>query len=833
MNKESLVKVSPHLETKALSILNVKSPLDSPDFDPTQYLNKLFPTEQALASVDGVLDKLQFKIDEMSQEAERLTDTQFNKSAPEGNKDLDKAKDAIQELFQQIQDIKSKAAQSESMVQEITQDVKSLDYAKRHLTHTVTVLKRLQMLVTAVDQLEAMSKNKQYKESAQLLQAVIQLMQHFKSYKSVPQIAQLSDRITALKKHLETCVIRELEAGFNQGGQLVGQSWLLHDACLVADVLGEPTREKIIKRYVDLQLVNYRQIFRPMEEVSQLENVSRRYAFLKRILKVCDDEHAEIFPTSWAVSARVCEKFCKDTKSDLDVVIKNNPCDVKDLLKALQLTIEFEGQLNKRYEKHYKDKDKKERMFNFEKLISAAFQPYLYIYINAEDATISSMIDSYAQSDMKANEEDDGTMAVLPSSTDLFYFYRETLAQCAKFSTGKALFDLCQLFAKHLDSYCNQIILSGLAKNEKKAVTADHFRFASLALNTADYCCMTTSQLEEKLKEKVDSDYQAKVDLQAVKENFMRAISTCIDAIIKSLESAFEPQMVQMTRLSWGTMDSVGDQSDYVSQMLDIIKRNLTVAGRIIANRRYFRTLSDRFVEVFITKYLVQIFRCKPISEIGAEQLLLDTHSIKTLFMDIPSMGLSDGPTSVPTSYSRILNKGIFKVEAILKSVMSPTEPLEGYVENYLLLVGDKNAVTFTKLLDLKGVRKPEQAPLIDMFHKRIPYHDNLVENSNLLPVEVLQQSANGSSSAGGGTIPNSITTSLSTMASTAASNFNNTSPFRTNANSPNNTTLSPNLISPPTEGTRGRLNENFRKLVMTGMAFRKDLQERRDHQSS
>lgn len=43
MSKENLVKVSPHLETKALSILNVKNPLDSPDFDPTQYLNRLFP----------------------------------------------------------------------------------------------------------------------------------------------------------------------------------------------------------------------------------------------------------------------------------------------------------------------------------------------------------------------------------------------------------------------------------------------------------------------------------------------------------------------------------------------------------------------------------------------------------------------------------------------------------------------------------------------------------------------------------------------------------------------------------------------------------------------
>jgi hypothetical protein len=43
MSKESLIKVSPQLEKKALSILNVKSPLDSPDFDPTQYLNRLFP----------------------------------------------------------------------------------------------------------------------------------------------------------------------------------------------------------------------------------------------------------------------------------------------------------------------------------------------------------------------------------------------------------------------------------------------------------------------------------------------------------------------------------------------------------------------------------------------------------------------------------------------------------------------------------------------------------------------------------------------------------------------------------------------------------------------
>lgn len=154
---------------------------------------------------------------------------------------------------------------------------------------------------------------------------------------------------------------------------------------------------------------------------------------------------------------------------------------------------------------------------------------------------------------------------------------------------------------------------------------------------------------------------------------------------------------------------------------------------------------------------------------------------------------------------------------------MSPIEPSEGYVENYLLLIGDKHLGNFIRLLDLKGIRKPEQNSLIDMFHKRLSQHDNLLEDSKFLPAESLVASNFNSSSSVTAAIPSSITTSLTTMASTAASNFN------INNTNGNHHALSPTSAS-PTEGTRGRLNENFRKLMMTGMAFRKDLQERREH---
>jgi hypothetical protein len=57
-----------------------------------------------------------------------------------------------------------------------------------------------------------------------------------------------------------------------------------------------------------------------------------------------------------------------------------------------------------------------------------------------------------------ASEEDTSAapMTVLPSSTDLFYFYGQSLEQCAKLSTGQPLFELCTLHKKWLRIYAGK-----------------------------------------------------------------------------------------------------------------------------------------------------------------------------------------------------------------------------------------------------------------------------------------------------------------------------------------------------------------------------------------
>lgn len=74
------------------------------------------------------------------------------------------AKLSIEDLFKQIAEIKHKAEQSERMVEEVTRDIKSLDFAKKNLTASITTLKRLNMLVTGVAQLRTMAAKRQYRE---------------------------------------------------------------------------------------------------------------------------------------------------------------------------------------------------------------------------------------------------------------------------------------------------------------------------------------------------------------------------------------------------------------------------------------------------------------------------------------------------------------------------------------------------------------------------------------------------------------------------------------------------------------------------------------------
>lgn len=58
---------------------------------------------------------------------------------------------------------------------DMCKDIKSLDTAKKNLTHSITALKKFIMMLTAVDKLRDSCANKVYKEVANLITAFNEL----------------------------------------------------------------------------------------------------------------------------------------------------------------------------------------------------------------------------------------------------------------------------------------------------------------------------------------------------------------------------------------------------------------------------------------------------------------------------------------------------------------------------------------------------------------------------------------------------------------------------------------------------------------------------------
>ena len=117
-------------------------------------LNRLFPDESSLAGVEPLVQKLRLRVRRVDDEILAAVRSQSTGGA-RAKADLAQAQSAIGSLEQRVADIKRKAETSEATVREVCADVKKLDFAKKHLTSTITSLRRLSMLVSAVDQLES------------------------------------------------------------------------------------------------------------------------------------------------------------------------------------------------------------------------------------------------------------------------------------------------------------------------------------------------------------------------------------------------------------------------------------------------------------------------------------------------------------------------------------------------------------------------------------------------------------------------------------------------------------------------------------------------------
>ena len=352
-NRGRMADVDPAAEAAAAAEGAAGPPRDvftSPDFNAVDFINRLFPDETHLGGVDPLIAKLRLRVRRVDDEILSAVRSQSTGGA-RAKADLENAQCAIAELNARIAEIKAKATQSEVMVQETCQDIKKLDYAKRHLTGTITALRRLSMLVGALEQLEQMAMRRQYRDSANLLEAVNQLATHFEGYNDIPKVASLQKKHADVRGSLRSHVIEDFHTTWQPTviERDPGAAPRLADACLVVDALEPHVREELIGNITNKEMLNYATTFDGSygDHDAKLESTERRYAWIKRNLKQ-KEEMWGVFPERWKVPQLLCMSLCKLTRTNLALLLDDDAgaTEVPALLQALHRTIEFERDLD-------------------------------------------------------------------------------------------------------------------------------------------------------------------------------------------------------------------------------------------------------------------------------------------------------------------------------------------------------------------------------------------------------------------------------------------------------------------------------------------------------
>ncbi|TCD68264.1 Vacuolar protein sorting-associated protein 53 [Steccherinum ochraceum] len=683
-------------------------PLDviTNDFNPVKVLNSYFPDEAALGQLDAIQARLIQNELELRQQIEELQQELRRDQDPNR---MQLIQEMISDLLGQISRIREKATESEAVVRNITKEIQVLDLAKKNLILCMTTLKRLQMLVNALCQLEGQVKETDYKEIAQTLDAVKQILTSFRPYNSIQLIGQISRRVQELQLELRTKIDADWDRFYAQDPSKPIKPAVMAAACEVVDILGGEIRSQFVERYVALELKEYRRIFKATDEAGQLDNLSRRFAWFRRLLQTHENETGRVFPGDWKVGWYLTAKFSEITRDDITVLLSKagSKLTVKQLLDTLQETLDFESSMARKYATPIEDILKATQPASAtrpSRSISSAFEPHMGVFIDAQDKALTDMLSQYrgpksrssleAAVPSEAEDSNSSPVLVLPSSTELFYFYAQSLDQCAKLFTGQALYDLCSLHKKWLKIYAEEVLVASMKRptvlqprrSMDTRYDVNELKSACTLVNTADYCHTTALELEEKIREKINPEYKEKISFQTERDLFLSVISTAISVLIREFEAACEPAFNDMKRTAWATLSLVSGQSGFVDDLVAAIEQVVDIIKSSVEQKKYQRNFFDKAASLVFSKFTGALVKSRPLKEIGAEQLLIDLSALKAALLRLP------GEPLLTSNFTRSVTKSSQRLEALLKVIVTPV------------------------ILDLKGTPKQDQNDLMDTF---------------------------------------------------------------------------------------------------------------------
>lgn len=142
--------------------------------------------------------------------------------------------------------------------------------------------------------------------------------------------------------------------------------------------------------------------------------------------------------------------------------------------------------------------------------------------------------------------------------------------------------------------------------------------------------------------------------------------------------------------------------------------------------------------------------------------MLLDKYDLTKAFENLLSFQTAVPPSTTPSTptpphhppagFVKRVNQSMTRIDPLLKTLQVRPSPPEGLVQAYLIHIGDRSDTNFRKILELKGVRKQDQAHLVELFtmHRDSTNAGRQLVQSSPLLTPLMATSGLGSTGLGG-----------------------------------------------------------------------------------
>lgn len=568
-----------------------------------------------------------------------------SRAGQRGRAQLEESRESIKEVFGKIGEIKTKASNSEQMVNDICSDIRDLDFAKRNLSLTTKALSNLQSIVQELERLKTMTERKNYSEVANLTEAVKEILRLFAGWSQIDRVKELQGAFDSVKRLIKQQVFLDLgHIDVNKYSREELDN--LADACFVIDAMGEDVRNEFLQQWSERQLGVYELKFKPGAEESQLPNVDKRYQWLLTWISHYEEHFAKVFPMRWRASEVVAHEFClKTSERMLDMLEKTkSTLKVNALKAALKNTLKFEDALVKYFSRQLQDiptediektlninpddpnastsipmsshdpmaeaiVDKlapkrgladrheeliKQEMQKFRGVISMSFEGYMYLYVENQQAIVQNRFVELLQQETWTVDEQ-AQSKVFASARGLFDTLSKVRQRVQNLNQSQAFFEIFGIFQRYLSEYADKLKqkLDQVELASQRGTTVADEITCCVMINTAQYCASMVETIQKIVQQEISEKFKTNVDLEKERVKFTLIIAQAREVLTKLIALAIDPAFIEMMRTQWDRFTaetSVLDASSYVSVCSDYFYEHMPMFRNYIMDTNVFRT---------------------------------------------------------------------------------------------------------------------------------------------------------------------------------------------------------------------------------------------------